>query len=46
MNAATDSRKFTIIVTLTYVVGLTGLAHIMAGSVVVLLRRLYGCRRF
>lgn len=32
MNAATDSGRFTIIVTLTYVVGLAGLTHIAAGS--------------
>ncbi len=36
MNAATDSGRFTIIVTLTYVVGLAGLTHIVAGSVEVL----------
>jgi formate/nitrite transporter FocA (FNT family) len=35
-NAATDSGRFTIIVTLTYVVGLAGLTHIVAGSVEVL----------
>lgn len=32
MNAATDSGRFTIIVTLTYVVGLAGLTHIVAGA--------------
>ncbi|HEY4089509.1 MAG TPA: formate/nitrite transporter family protein [Bryobacteraceae bacterium] len=36
MNAATDSGRFTIIVTLTYVVGLGGLTHIVAGAVEVL----------
>ncbi len=36
MNAATDSGRFTIIVTLTYVVGLAGLTHIVAGAVDVL----------
>ena len=36
MNAATDSGRFAIIVTLTYIVGLAGLTHIVAGSVEVL----------
>ncbi len=36
MNAATDTGRFPIIVTLTYVVGLAGLTHIVAGSVEVL----------
>jgi len=36
MNAATDSGRFTIIVTLTYVVGLAELTHIVAGAVEVL----------
>jgi formate/nitrite transporter FocA (FNT family) len=36
MNAATDSGRFTIIVTLTYIVGLAGLTHIVAGAVDVL----------
>ena len=36
MNAATNSSRFPIIVTLTYVVGLAGLTHIVAGSVEVL----------
>jgi formate/nitrite transporter FocA (FNT family) len=36
MNAATDSGRFTIIVTLTYVVGLAELTHVVAGAVEVL----------
>lgn len=36
MLAAADSDRFAIIVTLTYVVGLAGLTHIVAGSVEVL----------
>ncbi|MDQ1474464.1 MAG: formate-nitrite transporter family protein [Bryobacterales bacterium] len=36
MNAATEAGRFPIIVTLTYVVGLAGLTHIVAGSVEVL----------
>jgi formate/nitrite transporter FocA (FNT family) len=44
MNAATDSGRFTIIVTLTYVVGLAGLTHIVAGSVEVLFLVMSGTR--
>jgi formate/nitrite transporter FocA (FNT family) len=36
MNAATDTGRFSIIVTLTYFVGLGGLTHVVAGSVEVL----------
>jgi formate-nitrite transporter family protein len=44
MNAATDSGKFTIIVTLTYVVGVAGLTHIVAGSVEVLFLVMIGAK--
>jgi formate/nitrite transporter FocA (FNT family) len=44
MNAATDSGRFTIIVTLTYVVGLAGLTHIVAGAVDVLYMVMIGER--
>ena len=44
MNAATDSGRFTIIVTLTYVVGLGGLTHIVAGAVEVLYMVMTGAR--
>jgi formate/nitrite transporter FocA (FNT family) len=36
MNAATEASRFPIIVTLTYIVGLASLTHIVAGSVEVL----------
>jgi formate/nitrite transporter FocA (FNT family) len=44
MNAATDSGRFAIIVTLTYVVGLAGLTHIVAGSTEVLYLVMRGVR--
>lgn len=44
MNAATDSGRFTIIVTLTYVVGLAGLTHIVAGSVEVVFLVMIGAK--
>jgi formate/nitrite transporter FocA (FNT family) len=44
MNAATDTGRFAIIVTLTYVVGLAGLTHIVAGSVEVLFLVLTGVK--
>jgi formate/nitrite transporter FocA (FNT family) len=44
MNAATDSSKFTIIVTMTYVVGLAGLTHVVAGSVEVLFLVMIGAK--
>ena len=44
MNAATDSGRFTIMVTLTYVVGLGGFTHIVAGSVEVLYLVMAGAR--
>ncbi len=44
MNAATDSGRFTIIVTLTYVVGLAGLTHVVAGSVEVLYLVMIGAK--
>jgi formate-nitrite transporter family protein len=44
MNAATDSGRFTIIVTLTYVVGLAGLTYIVAGSVEVIFLVMIGAK--
>lgn len=44
MNAATDTGRFAIIVTLTYVVGLAGLTHVVAGSVEVLFLVLTGAK--
>ncbi|MCU1330926.1 MAG: formate/nitrite transporter family protein [Bryobacterales bacterium] len=44
MNAATNTGRFAIIVTLTYVVGLAGLTHIVAGSAEVLFLVLTGAK--
>ena len=44
MNAATDSGRLFIICTLTYVVGLAGLTHIVAGSVEVLYLVMIGAK--
>ena len=44
MNAAIETGRFAIIVTLTYVVGLAGLTHIVAGSVEVLFLVLTGVK--
>ena len=44
MNAATDTGRFAVIVTLTYVVGLAGLTHIVAGSVEVLFLVMIGAK--
>lgn len=44
MNAATDTGRFPIIVTLTYIVGLAGLTHIVAGSVDVLFLVMTGAK--
>lgn len=44
MNAATDSGKIPIIVIMTYVVGLAGLTHIVAGSAEVLFLVMIGAK--
>jgi len=44
MNAATKTSRFPIIVTLTYVVGLAGLTHIVAGSVEILFLVMAGAK--
>ncbi len=44
MNAASDSSRIPIVVILTYVVGLAGLTHIIAGSVEVLYLVMIGAR--
>ena len=44
MNAAVQTGRFVIIVTLTYVVGLAGLTHVVAGSVEVLFLAMIGAR--
>ncbi len=44
MNAATDSGRIAIIVILTYIVGIAGLTHIVAGSVEVLFLVMTGAK--
>lgn len=44
MNAATDSGRIPIIVVLTYIVGVAGLTHIVAGSVEVLFLVMTGAK--
>ena len=44
MLAATDSGRIAIIVILTYIVGLAGLTHIVAGSVEVLYLVMIGAK--
>jgi formate/nitrite transporter FocA (FNT family) len=46
MNAATDAGRIAIIVILTYIVGLAGLTHIVAGSVEVLFLVMTGAKNW
>jgi formate/nitrite transporter FocA (FNT family) len=46
MNAATDSGRIAIIVILTYMVGIAGLTHVVAGSVEVLFLVMTGAKSY